>query len=195
VKDIIMDRRIAALLIVIIILAIGVGFGVYTHSNPMKNTAIKNTTTKSTPIKNKPVKNSAIAEDTTSHVESGQYGYCAICGKALTYEEAHDEYTQGKVCQECAANPYFETHEGAEYANSKLLEAYPDEYSQTEDDADSLTRDNAQDESADDTDLPDVDTGADSLQDNTVDDLPQDDIIETDFDGKIENSNARQSET
>ena len=65
---------------------------------------------------------------TQTSTESGQYGYCAVCGKALTYAEAHSEYTQGKVCHSCANNPYYQTDEGSKYANQKLQEAYPDEY-------------------------------------------------------------------
>ena len=64
----------------------------------------------------------------SSNTESGHYGYCAICGKALTSAEANNEYTQGKVCHSCAANPYYQTDEGSQYANEKLFEAYPDEY-------------------------------------------------------------------
>lgn len=52
------------------------------------------------------------------------YGYCAVCGKALSASEANDEYTQGKVCHSCANNP----PGGPDYANQKLKEAYPDEY-------------------------------------------------------------------
>ncbi len=53
------------------------------------------------------------SQTTSTSSESGQYGYCAICGKALTYAEAHSEYTQGKVCHDCAANPYYQTDEGS----------------------------------------------------------------------------------
>lgn len=52
------------------------------------------------------------------------YGYCAVCGKALSASEANNEYTQGKVCHSCANNP----PGGPDYANQKLKEAYPDEY-------------------------------------------------------------------
>ena len=60
--------------------------------------------------------------------ESGKYGYCAVCGKALTYAEASNDYTQGKVCYDCAHNPYYQSGEGAQYANKKLQEAYPTDY-------------------------------------------------------------------
>ena len=33
------------------------------------------------------------------------------------------------MCHDCAVNPYYQSGEGAEYANKKLYEAYPDEYS------------------------------------------------------------------
>lgn len=48
--------------------------------------------------------------------------------KRLTYSEAHNEYTQGKVCHSCALNPYYQSGAGADYANKKLAEAYPDDY-------------------------------------------------------------------
>ena len=52
------------------------------------------------------------------------YGYCAVCGKALSASEANDEYTQGKLCYSYANNP----PEEPDYVNQKLKEAYPDEY-------------------------------------------------------------------
>lgn len=72
--------------------------------------------------------NATVQETQTTNSPSGEYGYCAICGKALTASEANNEYTQGKVCSACAQNPYYQTGEGAQYANEKLFEAYPDEY-------------------------------------------------------------------
>ena len=114
---------IAILVIIIIILVVGVGYQLMNHQNNAKpianNTTIKNTT----------VKNATLTEtSSSSNSESGQYGYCAICGKALSYDEAHNEFTQGKVCTSCAQNPYYQTDEGAKYANQKLYESYPDEY-------------------------------------------------------------------
>lgn len=120
------DKRIIILLAIIAVLAVGVAYGLMTHQDNTKSDA-NNTTT------NKTVKNATLVE---SHSESGQYGYCAICGKALTYSEANNEYTQGKVCADCASNPYYQTGEGARYANQKLAEAYPDEYSDFYEDSD-----------------------------------------------------------
>ena len=114
---------IIALIAVIVLLAIGIGLGLLsqqdTQKHPVKNTPANNTT----------VKNATLVNTTTpTDSESGQYGYCAICGKALSYSEANNEYTQGKVCADCAKNPYYQSGEGAEYANEKLFEAYPDDY-------------------------------------------------------------------
>lgn len=143
-----MDKRITALLIIIAILAIGVGYGLYTHQDAPKpvvnNTTIVNNTT---------VKNATLDETETSsssESESGEYGYCAICGRALTYSEANNEHTQGKVCLDCANNPYYQTGEGAQYANEKLFEAYPDEYSwmHEDDSSDSNHEDNGDSDSS-----------------------------------------------
>ena len=125
-----MDKRIIVLIAIIAILAIGLGYIAVSHHEPVKqpvnNTTIANNTT---------VKNATLNQTTSSSSsqESGQYGYCAICGKALTYAEAHSEYTQGKVCHSCGANPYYQTDEGSKYANQKLYEAHPDEYSWMDD--------------------------------------------------------------
>lgn len=118
------DKRIIILLVIIAILSVGVIWGLYTHQD--RNDIETNNTTE---LNDTEVKNATMVESETSDSERGQYGYCAICGRALTYEEANDEYSQGKVCHDCAANPYYETPEGADYANKKLAEAYPDEYS------------------------------------------------------------------
>ena len=122
-----MDRRIIALLGIIAVLAVGLCYGLYTHQEvPEKavnsTAAVNNTTVKNATLE----QTEETSEDSSS---GGQYGYCAICGKALSYSEAHSEYTQGKVCHDCASNPYYQTEEGAQYANEKLYEAYPDEYS------------------------------------------------------------------
>ncbi len=124
--DALKDKRVIILLVIIAILAVGVGYGLMTHQNN-DTTNVNNTTT------NKTVKNATVVK---SDSESGKYGYCAICGKALTYSEATNEYTQGKVCSDCASNPYYQSGEGAKYANQKLYEAYPDEYSWMYDDSD-----------------------------------------------------------
>jgi type II secretory pathway pseudopilin PulG len=119
------DKRIIVLLVIIAILSAGIIWGLYTHQDN------NNVETNVTPDLNNTTVINATMEETedSSNSDSGQYGYCAICGKALTYDEAHDDYTQGKVCHSCAADPYYETHEGADYANKKLQEAYPEEYS------------------------------------------------------------------
>ena len=123
------NKIIIALIVIIAFLAAGVAFGIHSSQNVSNETA-NNTTVENSTVINATMQNTTSDESD----ESGQYGYCAICGRALTYEEANDEYTQGKVCHDCASNPYYETGEGAEYANSKLAEAYPDEYSWMDDD-------------------------------------------------------------
>ena len=123
-----MDKRIIVLLAIVVILAAVFGYLVFSqHQEPVKQ-VVNNTT----PANNTTVKNATVEDTTTessSSSESGQYGYCAVCGKALTYSEAHSEYTQGKVCRDCGSNPYYQTDEGSKYANQKLQEAYPEEYS------------------------------------------------------------------
>ena len=116
--DILKDKRVIILLVIIAILSVGVAYGLISHEDTSKSD-VNNTTT------NKTVKNATIVKSNTA---SAKYGYCAICGKALTYSEANNEYTQGKVCSDCASNPYYQSGEGADYANQKLYEAYPDEY-------------------------------------------------------------------
>ena len=125
-----MDKRIAALILIIVILLIGIGYAISQHpdAGDTKNTTNVNNTTKvNTTLNNTTVKDTAV-EESSQKTASGQYGYCAVCGKALTYGEANNEYTQGKVCHSCANNPYYQTSPGADYANQKLKEAYPDEY-------------------------------------------------------------------
>ena len=119
-----MDKRIAALLLIIGILLIGMGYLISQHKDtPDTNNITKvNTTLNNTTVKNVTV------EESPQKTVSGKYGYCAVCGKALTYEEASNDYTQGKVCCACANNPYYQSGPGADYANQKLKEAYPDEY-------------------------------------------------------------------
>lgn len=120
-----MDKRIAILVAIIGILLVGIGYTVYQQNNDgidANNTTSINNTLNNTTVKN------ATLEKTSQKTVSGQYGYCAICGKALTYTESQDEYTQGKVCYDCASNPYYESGPGADYANQKLKEAYPEEY-------------------------------------------------------------------
>ena len=116
---------IITLIIVIVILAVGIAWQMHAAQTNGKSVEVNNTTVENTTVKNATLEEEESVEQQS---ESGQYGYCAICGKALTYAEAHEEYTQGKVCYDCASNPYFETEEGAKYANKKLEEAYPDEY-------------------------------------------------------------------
>jgi hypothetical protein len=94
------------------------------------NTTHINTTTKlnNTTVEDTATEESGSESAGSQNSESGQYGYCAICGRALSYSEANHEITQGKVCIDCANNPDYQTGEGADYANRKLYEAYPDEY-------------------------------------------------------------------
>lgn len=116
-----MDRRIAILLVIIGILAFAIAYAaLQPHGESDLDDA--NVTVNNTTAVN------ATLESAPQNLESGQYGYCAVCGKALSYSEAHNEYTQGKVCGECASNPYYQTGEGADYANQKLKEAYPEDY-------------------------------------------------------------------
>ena len=118
-----MDKRIVILLAIIGILLLGIGY-MLSQQNSVSdvNATIANNTTQNTTVIN------ATLEKDTQQTESGEYGYCAICGNALTYSEANNEFTQGKVCDSCALNPDYQSGEGADYANSKLAEAYPDEY-------------------------------------------------------------------
>jgi hypothetical protein len=123
-----------ALVVILAVILAGIEYMLIGHPDAPKkawnNTAILNTTTK---LNNTTVKDTATEESESESAgsqnsESGQYGYCAICGRALTYSEANHEITQGKVCIDCANNPDYQTGEGADYANRKLYEAYPDEY-------------------------------------------------------------------
>ncbi len=141
-----MDKRIAILLVIIGILLIEIGYTLNQNNDvsDANNTTINNT------INNTTVKNATL-EKSSEKTASGKYGYCAICGKALTYEEASNEYTQGKVCYDCASNPYYESGPGADYANQKLKEAYPEEYEgMFEDDYDYEDYDYSYDDSYDD---------------------------------------------
>ena len=116
-----MDRRIAILLVIIGILAAAIAYAALQPHDESDlddaNVTVNNTTAVNATLESAPQK-----------TDIGQYGYCAICGKALSYSEAHNEYTQGKVCSDCASNPYYQTGEGADYANQKLKEAYPEDY-------------------------------------------------------------------
>lgn len=121
---------IIALIAIIAVLAVCLGYALLlTHNNNaepiLNNTQVNNTT----------VENTTTEQTSTSDGDSdgGQYGTCAVCGRALTYSEANSEYTQGKVCSDCAHNPYYQTGEGARYANGKLAEAYPDDYNPSDD--------------------------------------------------------------
>ena len=123
-----MDKRIAALLLIIGILLIAMGFIMSQHNDANNTTNVNNTTKVNTTLNNTTVKDDVTVEESPQKTVSGKYGYCAICGKALSYGEANNEYTQGKVCHSCAVNPYYQSGEGAAYANQKLEEAYPEEY-------------------------------------------------------------------
>ena len=138
------DKRIIVVLIVIIaILAIGLAYSMLSQKHepvkPVNNTTVKNAT-----LNNTTVKNATVTQPT--HTESGKYGYCAICGRALSSSEANNEFTQGKVCGDCARNPYYQTEEGAAYANQKLYEAYPDEYEWMYEDTSSVEYDYSYDD-------------------------------------------------
>ena len=122
-----MDKRIIVLLAIIAILAVALAYCMLTFNHDKGNAIANNTTAKNTTLNNTTVKNDTVTQASTNS-ESGKYGYCAICGRALSASEASNEYTQGKVCMDCAKNPYYQSGEGARYANQKLFEAYPDEY-------------------------------------------------------------------
>ena len=127
------DKRMLILLIIIAILSVGVIWGLINLQDSGKTSA-NNTTF----LNDTTVANATLVEEESSSTDSssGQYGYCAICGKALTYSESQSEITEGKVCHSCASNPYYQSGEGAEYANQKLYEAYPDEYAWMYEDSD-----------------------------------------------------------
>ena len=122
-----MNRTIAILALIICILLIGIGFAISMHNDAGDTNSTDNTTKANNTLNNTTVKNATV-EESSQNTVNGEYGYCAVCGKALTYGEAHDEYTQGKVCHSCAVNPYYQSGEGAAYANQKLEEAYPEHY-------------------------------------------------------------------
>lgn len=125
---------IMALVVILAVILAGIGYMLIGHQDAPKkawnNTAHLNTTTKlnNTTVEDTATEESEIESAGSQNSESGQYGYCAICGRALSYSEANHEITQGKVCIDCANNPDYQTGEGADYANRKLYEAYPDEY-------------------------------------------------------------------
>ena len=125
---------IMALVVILAVILAGIGYMLIGHQDAPKkawnNTTNLNTTTKlnNTTVKDTTSEESESEYASSQNSESGQYGYCAICGRALSYSEANHEITQGKVCIDCANNPNYQTGEGADYANRKLYEAYPDEY-------------------------------------------------------------------
>lgn len=114
------NKIIIILCLVVIILCCGII--VNTSFDDTKNVKEVNITNNNTTEVNKEVVKAS--EDKKTEVVEA-YGYCAVCGKALSASEASDEYTQGKVCHSCAINP----PGGPDYANQKLKEAYPEEYS------------------------------------------------------------------
>lgn len=128
-----LNKQIIIILIIIIaLLSVGIAYELFktnNNQNDVKNVTTNNTTSNTT-------LNATLQQTEPTSSESGQYGYCAICGNALTQAEANNEHTQGKVCHNCAVNPYYQSGEGAEYANQKLYEAYPDEYSWMYEDSD-----------------------------------------------------------
>lgn len=118
-----MDRKTIIILVtavIVILIACGTAFLVLNnHSEPNNETAINSTENIT-----------EVAEDAKASQpqKAKAHGYCAICGAPLSLDEATDEYTQGKVCWDCARNPYYQTDPGAAYANEKLEEAYPEDY-------------------------------------------------------------------
>ncbi|MDO5848436.1 MAG: hypothetical protein Q4P18_02780 [Methanobrevibacter sp.] len=112
--------------VIVIAMALCASFVILTGNAESKNANVANNTTNVTEnITN-------VTEDISSgssSKNSGAYGYCAICGAALSASEANDDYTQGKVCRSCAKNPYYQSSPGSDYANQKLYEKYPEEYS------------------------------------------------------------------
>ena len=124
---------IMALVVILAVILAGIGYMLIGHQKKKKKAENNTTKVNTTLINNTTVKDTATEESEiesagSQNSESGQYGYCAICGRALSYLEANHEITQGKVCIDCANNPDYQTGEGADYANRKLYEAYPDEY-------------------------------------------------------------------
>ena len=124
---------IMALVVILAVILAGIGYMLIGHPEAPKKAENNTTKVNTTLINNTTVKDTTSEESESEYAssqnsESGQYGYCAICGRALSYSEANHEITQGKVCIDCANNPDYQTGEGADYANRKLYEAYPDEY-------------------------------------------------------------------
>ena len=124
---------IMALAVILAVILAGIGYMLIGHPDAPKKAENNTTKVNTTLINNTTVKDTTSEESESEYAssqnsESGQYGYCAICGRALSYSEANHEITQGKVCIDCANNPDYQTGEGADYANRKLYEAYPDEY-------------------------------------------------------------------
>lgn len=124
---------IMALVVILAVILAGIGYMLIGHQDAPKKAENNTTKVNTTLINNTTVKDTTSEESESEYAssqnsESGQYGYCAICGRALSYSEANHEITQGKVCIDCANNPNYQTGEGADYANRKLYEAYPDEY-------------------------------------------------------------------
>lgn len=124
---------IMALAVILAVILAGIGYMLIGHPEAPKKAENNTTKVNTTLINNTTVKDTTSEESESEYAssqnsESGQYGYCAICGRALSYSEANHEITQGKVCIDCANNPDYQTGEGADYANRKLYEAYPDEY-------------------------------------------------------------------
>lgn len=126
-----MNNKLLGIIIAVIVI-VCVGFILAGYLSDSSETKIINATNNTTNITN----NTTVAVEKITKEKStnsnqgpnGEFGYCAVCGAPLTEAEANDEYTQGKVCHSCATNPYFQTEEGAQYANQKLEEAYPDRY-------------------------------------------------------------------
>ena len=137
-----MDKRIITLLAIIAILSVALGYVMINNQETPEPVVNNTTAVNNTTVKNATLEESETETASSENTESGQYGYCAICGRALTSSEANHEITQGKVCLDCANNPYYQTDEGAKYANEKLFEAYPDEYEWMHEDANDNNKQN-----------------------------------------------------
>lgn len=129
-----MNKKTAIVLVIaiaVIVVAVVTSFTLINDSSHENITAVNNTTN-ITNVTN--VSEVTEKTDVSTNKNSGAHGYCAICGAALSASEANNEYTQGKVCMSCAKNPYYQTSPGSDYANQKLYDKYPEDYSWMDED-------------------------------------------------------------
>ncbi|WP_409200778.1 hypothetical protein [Methanobrevibacter sp. DSM 116169] len=107
-----------AVVIVLLVLVVASGFIFNNDTDTTNNSTINITNNNTTNLTvNNTVENKATEESVEKTVYSA---YCMICGAGLSTAEANDWYNQGKVCMDCANNPYYHTEEGSKYANEKL---------------------------------------------------------------------------